>query len=129
MTSTEHRIASRLREVRPSLRLAMLFGSAADGRARVESDVDLGLLDEGPLDMDTILEIAGNVGDVTGRPVDIVDLHDVPQPITGYVLQGKRLLGSDECFASLCTRHLIEREGFGRVREREVVRRVEEWTG
>ena len=50
-----------------------------------------------------------------GWPADIVDLHDVPQPITGIALQGKRLFGSDECFASLCTRHLIEREGFVRV--------------
>ncbi len=129
MTSTEHRIAARLRQVRPNLRLAMLFGSVAEGRGGVESDVDLGLLGEGPLEMDTILEIAGTVGDLTGRRIDIVDLHDVPQPITGYVLQGKRLPGSDECFASLCTRHLIEREGFGRVREREVARRVEEWIG
>ena len=69
----------------------------------------------------------GRVSDVTGRDVDIVDLHDVPQPITGYVLRGKRLLGSDECFATLCTRHLIERKGFGRAREREVDRRVSEW--
>lgn len=106
----------------------MLFGSVADRREGAESDVDLGLLDDGPLDMDAILEIVGSVGDVTGRMVDIVDLHDVPQPISGYVLRGKRLLGSDECFANLYTRHLIEREDFGRLRERMMTERVEAWT-
>ena len=129
LRDSEHRLVAVLQAVRPSLRLAMLFGSVAEGRERAESDVDIGLLDDGPLDMDAILEIAGGVGDVTGRMVDIVDLHDVPQPIAGYVLRGKRLLGSDECFASLYTRHLIEKEDFGRLRERMMAERVEAWTG
>ena len=123
----EHRLAEALKAARPSLRLAMLFGSVAEGRARPDSDVDIGLLDEGPLDVDAMIEVAGAACDATGREVDIVDLHNVPQPVTGYVLRGKRLLGSDECFADLCTRHLIEREDFGRAREREVARRVAEW--
>ena len=127
MTSTEHQIATLLKDIRPSLRLAMLFGSMAEGRERFDSDMDLGLLDAEPLDADTIFEIGQSIVEKIGWPADIVGLHDVPQPITGIALQGKRLFGSDECFASLCTRHLIEREGFGRVRERELDKRIEEW--
>ena len=129
MNAIEHRIASRLKHVRPSLRLAMLFGSVAEGREHFESDVDLGLLDNEPLDADTIIEIALDVGAEIGRPVDIVDVYGVPQPITGSVLQGKRLLGSDECFATLYTRHLIEREDFGRLRRRVMTERIDAWIG
>ena len=129
MTSTEYQIATLLKDIRPSLRLAMLFGSMAEGRERYDSDVDLGLLDAEPLDADTIFEIGQSIVVKIGWPADIVDLHDAPQPITGIALQGKRLFGSDECFASLRTRHLIEREDFGRMRERELDKRIEEWIG
>ena len=123
----EHRLAEALKAARPSLRLAMLFGSVAEGLARPDSDVDIGLLDEDPLDVDAIMAVAGAACDATGREVDIVDLHGVPQPITGYVLRGKRLLGSHECFATLYTRHLIEQEDFGRLRERMMLERIEPW--
>ena len=111
------------------LGLAMFFDSMAEGRERFDSDMALGLLDAEPLDADAIFEIGQSIVVKIGWPADIVDLHDAPQPITGIALQGKRLFGSDECFASLCTRHLIEREDFGRVRERELDRRIEEWIG
>lgn len=123
----ENRLATVLKHVRPSLRLAMLFGSFAEGRERLESDVDVALLDREPLDADTIFEITEAVGDEVGRHADIVDLHHTPQPITGIALTGTRLFGSDECYASLCTRNLIEREDFGRLRERLLDERIEAW--
>ena len=129
MADIEHRIASLLKAVRPSLRLAMLFGSMAEGRERFDSDIDLGLLDAGPLDSETIFEIGQNIAVEVGWPVDIVDLHGAPQPITRSALKGTRLFGSDECFASLYARHLIEQEDFGRLRKRLTVERLEAWTG
>ena len=123
----ELRLAAVLKDVQPSLRLAMLFGSFAEGRERFESDVDVALLDREPLDTDRVLDIARNIGVEIGWPADIVDLYHIPQPITGIALRGTRLFGSDECYASLCVRNLIEREDFGRLRERLLDKRIEAW--
>ena len=123
----EQRLSTVLKAARPSLRLAMLFGSFAEGRERFGSDVDVALLDREPLDMDTVLDITEAVGDVVGRHVDIVDLNQIPVPITGIALRGTRLFGTNECYASLCTRYLIEHEDFGRLRERLMDKRIEAW--
>lgn len=123
----ENRLVAVLKDTRPSLRLAMLFGSFAEGRERFESDVDVALLDREPFDMDTMFDIAEAVADELGRYADIVDLHRIPVPITGIALRGTRLFGSDECYASLCTRHLVEQEDFGRLRERLMDKRIEAW--
>ena len=121
-------IARRLKSVQPSLRLAVLFGSAARGQTRFDSDVDLGVLDRRPLDSDVRFELAQAVGDETGMPGDIVDLYWAPTPITHIALRGTRLFGSDEHFAALCTRSVIEQEDFGRLRERLIDRRLAAWT-
>ena len=127
-TIDEQKLVTLLKDMRPSLRLAMMFGSMAEGHARFDSDIDLGLLDTEPLDSEMLDEIGQNIVVKLGWPADIVDLHSVPQPITRSALKGKRLFGSNECFASLYTRHLIEKEGFGRLRERVMAERVAAWT-
>ena len=41
------------------------------------------------------------IGAELGCPVDIVDLYPVPEPITGQVFKGIRLIGSDTAHAAL----------------------------
>ncbi len=111
----------------PTLKLAMLFGSQATGQATPGSDIDLGLLFDAPLSASEKLGIMETVGAEFGRPVDIVDLFYAPEPITGQVFKGKRLLGDDTVYAELLTKHLLNTADFLPLRERMLAERRVAW--
>lgn len=112
----------------PELRLAILFGSRVDGDAGPDSDIDLALLAHAPLSGALVRELAEAIGSDLGCPVDIVDLHHAPQPITGQALKGRKLLGDNRTWAELLTRHLIDSADFGPLRERILAERQAAWT-
>src|SRR2546428_6609232 len=59
----------------PPLRLAIVFGSAAEGSARPQSDVDVGILFCAPeVPLHTELELQARLERACGRPVDLVRL-------------------------------------------------------
>lgn len=66
----------RVLEKMPSVRLAVLFGSAARKTARLDSDVDVGILLEGEADPASPLAVA--LERATGRSVDVVWLDRAP---------------------------------------------------
>ncbi len=96
-----------------SLRLALLFGSHADGRAREDSDIDLALLCDEPVCSADRLALIGDIGAAFGLPVDLVDLHRAPYPVTGEALRGRRLIGDDETYAALAVRDTPRKGGDG----------------
>ena len=113
----------------PDLKLAMLFGSQTTGQASPGSDIDLGLLFDTPLSGSDKLGIIEAIGAEFGRPVDIVDLFYAPEPVTGQVFKGKRLLGDDTVYAELLTKHLVNTADFLPLRERILAERRTAWTG
>lgn len=113
----------------PNLKLAMLFGSQATGQASPGSDIDLGLLFDMPLSGSDKLGIIEAIGAEFGRPVDVVDLFYAPEPVTGQVFKGKRLLGDDTVYAELLTKHLVNTADFLPLRERILAERRTAWTG
>ena len=54
---------------RPSIRLAILFGSHAGGDARSDSDIDLALLADAPLSGAVILELVEAIGSADFLPL------------------------------------------------------------
>jgi predicted nucleotidyltransferase len=59
----------------PPLRLAMLFGSAARGTSRDDSDVDIAIIPLDPqLALSAELDLQRSLGDACGRPVDLMRL-------------------------------------------------------
>lgn len=110
------------------LKLAILFGSLAEGSATSDSDIDLGLLFDAPLSSNLKLELMETIGAEFGRPVDIVDLYYAPEPVTGQVFKGKRLLGEDTIYAELLTKHLLNTADFLPLRERILAERRAVWT-
>jgi predicted nucleotidyltransferase len=110
--------------------LAILFGSLAAGEGRAESDLDLAV-DAGRRltaseKMALISELAGR----TGRPVDLVDIHAVGEPLLGQILQhGKRILGSDTLYANLIRRHLFDQADYLPYRNRILAERRQAWIG
>ncbi|MBL0219891.1 MAG: nucleotidyltransferase domain-containing protein [Myxococcales bacterium] len=67
--------ARRVLAAGPPLRLAVLFGSQATGRARQGSDVDIAILPCDPdLALKAELELAGALSSALGREVDLLRL-------------------------------------------------------
>lgn len=98
---------------RTDVRLAILFGSLATGRARAESDVDIAVDLGKTMSAEDKMALIGAIADATGRPVDLVDLRAVGEPLLGQILQhGKRLLGKDTVYAELIKRHLFNEADF-----------------
>lgn len=76
------------------------------------------------------LTLTQALAEQTGRPVDLVDLATVTEPLLGQVVQhGRRLLGSDTQFAQLISRHLIEQADFMPYRNRVLAERRMAWIG
>ena len=112
----------------PQIELAILFGSHAAGTASADSDIDLAVRAEKPITADLKLELMEQIGARLGRPVDIVDLHAAAEPVLGEVLKGQRLLGSDESFARMLTRHLFNMADFVPLQQRILAERRHAWT-
>lgn len=110
--------------------LAILFGSVAKGTARPDSDLDIGVSMGRPLEMNEKMEMIEALAELTGRPVDLVDLYPAPEPLLGEVLRhGRRILGGDAEFAKLITRHLIEEADFMPYKRRILAERRAAWIG
>lgn len=117
-------------EERPGLRLALLFGSAARGALRPESDLDVAVLADRPLAAARKHELIRGLAEASGRPVDLVDLASVGEPLLGRILaEGRRLFGSDDDFAALVVRHLFEQADFVPLQQRILEERRRAWLG
>ena len=69
-----------------------VFGSVANGRANVESDVDLlvTLREEPPVGVSELLEMAGEAEEIVGLPIDFVlrsNLEREGSPRSEHILQ------------------------------------------
>lgn len=114
----------------PGLELAIVFGSVARAAEHPGSDVDLAIQTAAPLDTRLKMMLVAELADATGRAIDLIDLRTVGEPLLGQILsRGRRLLGSDEAFARLLSRHLIDAADFLPYAERIVDERRRAWIG
>ena len=112
MTAIETLIRSILKSY-PEVRLAILFGSLATGQGHHDSDVDLAIDTGQPLKVESKISLIEQLAECTGRPVDIIDLQSVGEPLLGQILKhGKRLLGADDLYAELIKRHVFDEADF-----------------
>jgi predicted nucleotidyltransferase len=94
-------------------RLAILFGSLAAGQGRQDSDVDLAIDMGKPLGFEEKMVLIGELAECTGRPIDLIDLQVVGEPLLGQILRhGKRLAGEDSAYAELIKRHVFAEADF-----------------
>jgi len=73
------------------LRLAILHGSAATGKMRADSDVDVALLFDHPLDAEQKMMLISHLESALGRSVDLVDLFALSGTILKQVLRKGRV--------------------------------------
>lgn len=115
---------------RPGIKLAILFGSVAGGQERTDSDVDLAVDLGHRLAADERLALMTELTERTSRPVDLVDLRAVGEPLLGQILRhGQKLIGSATSYADLMRRHLFDQADFLPYRSRILAERRRAWTG
>ena len=74
------------------LQAIWLFGSEAEGRARVDSDVDIAVLVDGRIDPLTLLDARERLASRLGRDVDLVELRHASPILAMQVLKHGRLI-------------------------------------
>jgi len=114
----------------PGLRLALLFGSAASGQMRTDSDVDVAVLADAPLAPHQHIQLIGDLAQATGRAIDLVDLSTTGEPLLGQILtHGRKLLGSTDAHAALISRHWFDTADFLPYAQRMIQERRDAWIG
>ena len=114
----------------PTLVLALVFGSLAQGRQRPDSDLDIAVAARQALTATEKMALIEALAERTGRPVDLIDLTVATEPLLGQILRhGRRLLGSDGAYGYLISRHLFEAADFLPYRNRVLSERRAAWIG
>lgn len=113
----------------PGLLLAVAFGSASKGRARSDSDIDIAVLAQEPLSRERREQTIRRITEITGRPVDLVDLRSAGVPILRTILtEGRTLLCRDRSVRErLITTMLTDVEDFLPLRQRLLKERRDRW--
>nr|WP_315187835.1 nucleotidyltransferase domain-containing protein [uncultured Albidiferax sp.] len=112
------------------LQLVMVFGSVARQTARADSDIDVAVLADAPLDAERKMRLVDTIARSTGRAVDLVDLATAGQPLAGQILQhGHRLLGTAAAQAAWATRTLLDANDFLPYVQRTLAERRLAWIG
>ncbi len=95
------------------IRLALLFGSMAAGEGGPNSDVDLAVAGERSLTGAERLQLSERLGELLGRPIDLVDLRAAGPVVSSEIFRhGRRLLGSEADLTGWISRSLVDREDF-----------------
>lgn len=120
----------RLLQARPGLVLALVFGSVARGEAGPDSDVDVAVQFDRPIDAAERLALIEAIAELTGRAVDLVDLRAAGAALVAEVLRdGIRLVGGAEAQAALLSRHLLDMADFQPLVDRMLAERRAGWIG
>lgn len=114
----------------PNIVLAVLFGSVATGHERADSDLDIAVAAKQALVAEEKIALIVALAELTGRPVDLIDLKVVSEPLLGQIVRyGRRVLGSDTLYGELISLHLFEQADFMPYRTRLLAERRMAWIG
>lgn len=113
----------------PDIAFASVFGSVATGKARPDSDLDVGILTDAPLGIARRRALVEMLAQTVGRPVDLIDLREAGPVLLMSALNGKRLIGrGGRTNAALLSRAWTDAADFLPVRERLLSHRRTAWT-
>lgn len=133
MKAAQHDTDEQLRAVLAAfghIELALLFGSVARGQPHPQSDLDIAVGARHALSAAQKIALIEALAERTGRPIDLVDLRTVGEPLLGQILRhGRRLLGSDKAYGQLISRHLFDQADFVPYHARILAERRAAWIG
>ncbi len=116
----------------PDIALAVVFGSMACGKASSDSDLDLAVYtDPAPLSAARKFALISELGKITGRPVDLVDLRTADVLIRREALtSGRRLFARNaHIHGDELSRMVMDAEDFLPYFKRSMQQRRERWIG
>ena len=114
----------------PEIILVLVFGSVALNRQRADSDLDIAVAAKHALTAHEKIALIGALAACTGRPIDLIDLNAVSEPLLGQIVRyGRRVLGSDTLYGDLISRHVFEQADFMPYRARLLAERRMAWIG
>ncbi|MDO8370138.1 MAG: nucleotidyltransferase domain-containing protein [Candidatus Nitrotoga sp.] len=114
----------------PKIALAVLFGSVASGHQRADSDLDIAVAAEQAITVHEKMALISALAERTGRPIDLIDLNGVSEPLLGQIVRHcRRILGSDILYGELIRRHVFEQADFMPYRTRLLAERRMAWIG
>ena len=122
------RLAERL-SLDEDIVIAIAFGSIVTGGLRPDSDVDIAILTQQPLNTQRRQELICLLADITGRPVDLVNLRTAGVILMRSLLKhGKRLVCKDRrAYDSLVSRMLVDVADFLPYHQRLLKERRKAW--
>lgn len=92
----DREIVATLSTLLPSLQAVYRYGSVGTAYERPESDIDLAIMAARPLDAETLLQLAGVLGGLTGKDIDLHDMRRLPVTLrVRIVTEGIRLFAAD----------------------------------
>lgn len=77
---------------KPSLQLALVFGSTADGTCRFDSDIDVAVFYSKPISTQIQEQLIEKIASATGRPVDLIDLSTAGGALLRQILRSGRIV-------------------------------------
>lgn len=111
-----------------NLELAIVFGSMARDTARPDSDLDIAVQGAKPLSTAQRMAMIDALALEFGRPVDLINLRTVSEPLLGRILaEGRRILGPASARGTLLYRHLVEQADFVPLQQRILQGRQDAW--
>ncbi len=81
-----------LRAELPDLVGIYLFGSFASDAQRADSDIDLGLQTEAPIDPQALFLLSGRLATIAGRDVDLVDMRRCSTVMRAQIIATGKLI-------------------------------------
>ncbi|WP_292964849.1 nucleotidyltransferase domain-containing protein [Nitrosomonas sp.] len=113
-----------------NIRLVIILGSVAIGKASPESDLAIAVLAKKPLSAQNKILLINVLAESTGRPIDLVDLSQAGEPLLGKILQhGRKISEKNQYYAELLSKHLIDQADFVPYQRRILAERRKAWIG
>lgn len=113
----------------PTIKLAILFGSISRGQETTTSDLDIALAADRPFSAQDKLNFIETLGQISGRPVDLIDLQVTHSPLLKQILtKGKLIYCLDRSlYAEIIKRMLFDEADIMPYRERILRERRQKW--
>ena len=104
----------------PEIKVAVLYGSFANGTENPKSDIDLALAASKKIPPEELVEIQTRLSNSTGREVDLIDLNTACGTVFKEALtKGSIILKRDPAlYAQILSRMLFEQADFEPLRNR-----------
>ncbi|MGE4506389.1 MAG: nucleotidyltransferase domain-containing protein [Desulfovibrionaceae bacterium] len=121
------RTVTRTMETNDEIKLAFVFGSAAHGTMREDSDVDIAVDAGKPLTLDAKLDLIAALSTALHREVDLVDLQTSGNTILPQILIGGKLVlkRSSTAYAQLMKKMLFDQADMAPLRGRLIEERLQ----